>query len=86
MTFLEQVVLLKRMDALIKRKSTGTPFQLARRLNISRSSVHNYIKILKEFGAPVVYPGRTYIRNGLLWTLTTQSSFFRLKTRWFVYA
>ena len=59
MTFLEQVVLLKRMDALIKRKSTGTPFQLARRLNISRSSVHNYIKILKEFGAPVVYCNRS---------------------------
>ncbi len=59
MTFLEQIALLKRMDALIRRKSTGTPCQLARKLDISRSSVHNYIQILKKLGAPVVYCSRS---------------------------
>ncbi|MCO6491709.1 MAG: HTH domain-containing protein [Phaeodactylibacter sp.] len=63
MTLLEQIALLKRMDALIRRKSTGTPCQLAEQLDISRSSVFNYIKVLKQLGAPVVYSHecRSYI-------------------------
>ncbi len=55
MTFFEQLTLLKRLDILIRRKATGTPAQLARRLDISRASVFRYINELKGVGAPIQY-------------------------------
>ena len=55
MTFLEQIALFKRLDGLIRRKSTGTPEQLASRLEISRASVFRYINELKGVGAPIQY-------------------------------
>ena len=55
MNFLDQISTLKRLDALIRRKGTGTPRQLASRLEISRTSVFNYLNILKNLGAPIAY-------------------------------
>jgi predicted DNA-binding transcriptional regulator YafY len=55
MTFIERLELIKRIDALINRKATGNPSQLAARLMISRASVFRYINELKAIGAPVVY-------------------------------
>lgn len=56
MTFKEQVDTLRRIDNLTRRKATGSPDELSRRLNISRASVYRYIGTLKhEFGAPIDY-------------------------------
>lgn len=46
---------IERLHLLIKRKATGTPKALASRLEVSEASVYEYIKTLKEMGAPVVY-------------------------------
>jgi len=55
MHFLNQIQLLKRIHNLIKRKATGSPEQLATRLDISRASVFRQIKLLKMFGAKINY-------------------------------
>lgn len=46
---------LERLDYLICTKATGTPGQLASKLNLSERCVRRYICILKELGAPVIY-------------------------------
>jgi hypothetical protein len=46
---------LERLDNLIRTRATGSPIQLAHRLCISRSGLYNYISLLKELGAPVIY-------------------------------
>ena len=46
---------IERLHLLIKRKATGTPKELANRLQVSEASVYEYIKTLKEMGAPVAY-------------------------------
>ena len=55
MTLFEQIDHLKRLDGLIRRKATGTPEDLARRLNISRATVFRHIEDLRTLGAPVSY-------------------------------
>ena len=55
MNFLDHLALVKRLDALIRRKATGTPTQLAQRLEISRASLYRYIDDLKGLGAPIAY-------------------------------
>jgi len=55
MHFLDQFKLLERIHSCIKRKGTGTPEQLANRLDISRASVFRQIKLLKELGAKISY-------------------------------
>ena len=50
------LVKLNRLDQLIRRKVTGTPDELARRLEMSRSSLFEMIAFLKEeMKAPIVY-------------------------------
>lgn len=45
-----------RMDTFIRRKSSGTPQEFARRLDFSRSTLFEYLAYLKEeFGAVVHY-------------------------------
>ena len=46
---------LGRMDALIRRKATGPPKSFARKLDISVSTLYEYVAVLKDFGAPVSY-------------------------------
>ena len=55
MTFKEQLLLIKRIHALISRKATGSPEELARRLTISKASVHRYLNELKYMGAEIIY-------------------------------
>jgi len=43
------------IDHLIFTKSTGTPKQFASKLSISERTLYNYLTIMKEFGAPIVY-------------------------------
>ena len=59
---------LKRLDALIAAKRTGTPKQLAEKLGLSERTVRNYITTLKELGAPIHYDRKRqsycYIEDG----------------------
>ena len=55
MAFYDTLKRLKRIDFLIQSKSTGTPNELAEKLNISERWVYEYINILKNLGAPIKY-------------------------------
>lgn len=55
MHFLDQFKLLKRIHDLIRRKATGSPEQLANRLDLSRASVFRQINLLKQLGAKIYY-------------------------------
>jgi transcriptional antiterminator len=46
---------LKYIDSLVKRKATGTPKELANRLNVSESTVYNHINLMKSLDAPIRY-------------------------------
>ena len=55
MNILEVKNLLERIDQLICMKSTGTPKELAEKLNISERTIYRLIKQLKEMGAPIYF-------------------------------
>lgn len=44
---------LSRLDHLIRIKGTGTPAQLAERLNLSERSIYDYINFMKGLGCPI---------------------------------
>ena len=50
-----QIERLKRLNSLIKRKATGTPLQLAEKLNVSKSTANRLIAELRDRGAPILY-------------------------------
>ena len=55
MTLLEKVEQIQRVDALIRRRGTGSPAELAHKLNVSERYVFKLIKMMKELGAPVYF-------------------------------
>ncbi|MEZ5043646.1 MAG: HTH domain-containing protein [Saprospiraceae bacterium] len=55
MSFLEHLNLLRRIDALIRRKATGNYIQLSKKLGVSQASIYRYLDDLRSLGAPVVY-------------------------------
>jgi len=46
---------LVRLDFLIRIKGTGTPRQLANKLEVAERTLYDYIGIMKDFGAPIKY-------------------------------
>ncbi|MDR1552687.1 MAG: hypothetical protein LBS69_04395 [Prevotellaceae bacterium] len=53
---LVDLVKLDRLDSLIRRHATGSPVQLAARLEMSRSSLFEFISFLRyEMQAPIQY-------------------------------
>lgn len=46
---------LSRIDHLIRIKGTGTPAQLADRLNVSERSIYDYISFMKDLGCPIKF-------------------------------
>ena len=44
-----------RLDYLIHLKATGKPADCANKIGISERSLYDYLKILKEMGAPVKF-------------------------------
>lgn len=44
-----------RLDHLIALKSTGTPHDCANKIGISERSLYDYLRILKEMGAPIQF-------------------------------
>lgn len=55
MGILKYVNRLQRMDALIRRRATGTPEEFAERLGLCRSALMENIREMKELGAPISY-------------------------------
>jgi predicted DNA-binding transcriptional regulator YafY len=51
----EYIRVLKRMDRMIRSRSTGTPEDFARRIAISERTLYNYLNAMKELGAPIRY-------------------------------
>ena len=51
-----------RLDHMIHLKSTGRPQDCAEKIGISERSLYDYLKILKEMGAPIKFSRhrRTY--------------------------
>ncbi len=45
----------KRIDELIALRATGNPAELADKLDISESTLYEFLKVLKELGAPIDY-------------------------------
>lgn len=46
---------LKRIDNLIRIKATGNASNLANRLELSESTIYEYLAVMKSFGAPIRY-------------------------------
>lgn len=46
---------IKHLDHLIKIKATGYPAQLAKRLNVSESTLYEHLAFMKGKGAPISY-------------------------------
>ncbi len=55
MRFREKIVLLERLDQLIRMKATGSARELAKKLGISKSTVYEVIDVLKQLGADIGY-------------------------------
>jgi predicted transcriptional regulator len=43
------------LDALIRSKATGTPRQLAQKMNLSERAVRQYVSTLKDLGCPIKF-------------------------------
>ncbi len=56
---------LKRIDILVRTRSTGTPAELARRLGIAERTLYGYLNDLRELGAPVIW---SYDDNSYIYT------------------
>jgi DNA-binding IclR family transcriptional regulator len=55
MKLIQQLNQLERLDALIRRKATGTPRELARKFAVSERTVYNLLETLRQMGAEIEY-------------------------------
>jgi predicted DNA-binding transcriptional regulator YafY len=46
---------INELDGLIRKGSTGSPANLAGKIGISERTVYDYLKLMKEMGAPITY-------------------------------
>lgn len=46
---------IRRIDTLIREGNTGTPAQLARTIGVSERTIFQYIKQMKQAGAPIMF-------------------------------
>ncbi len=59
MCFIDIINRMKHLDSLIKRRATGCPQCLCKKINISERSVFNLIEQMKNLGAPIAYDSST---------------------------
>ena len=59
---------LERLDFLIRTKSTGSPSELARKLQMSERNLYYILDLMKDLGAPIAYSksrkSYNYVENG----------------------
>ena len=55
MSIMKYIKQMRRIDSLIRRKSTGTADELAEKMNLSRSSLMEYIQEMRMPGFPIGY-------------------------------
>jgi len=55
MKFIQQIEQYKKLDKLIEQACTGTPDELAVRLQISRTQLYTFLESMKFLGAPIKY-------------------------------
>jgi hypothetical protein len=55
MSFIKYFKRLRYIDYLVRRKATGNANELARKLNLSKRAIYNYINDMKELGFPIKY-------------------------------
>ena len=55
MAFLKYFLRVKKLDDLIRRKATGSPAMLAKKMNLSRSVLMDYLHDMKKLGFPIKY-------------------------------
>ena len=51
----KHVTLIQQIDTLLRQKQTGNAKSFSQKLNISRSTLFQYLSVMKERGAPIVY-------------------------------
>ncbi|MDQ6477418.1 HTH domain-containing protein [Dyadobacter sp. LHD-138] len=44
-----------RLHHMIRRKATGSPAELAEKLNLSERATFEYIRVMREMGAPIAF-------------------------------
>jgi len=59
MKFFDQLRLIERVDGLIRRKQTGSPKELARKLGVSTRTVHRIVADMRDMGLPIDYSSAT---------------------------
>ncbi|MDN5199905.1 HTH domain-containing protein [Fulvivirgaceae bacterium BMA10] len=55
MAYYDIVKRIDRIDCLIRMKATGSPDELAHKLNVSKRQVYRYIDMLKDQGKEIYY-------------------------------
>lgn len=55
MGYFERLERARRLDALIRKRATGTPDSLASKLGVSPATVYRWLQELKAFGLPIKY-------------------------------
>lgn len=72
MRLIDKIQQLDRIDKLIRMKATGGPKELARKIGLGESTLYEYLKLMKEMGAPIEF-SRT--RNSYYYTADTTFHF-----------
>lgn len=57
MNVIKQIELIKRIDQLIRLQATGTPIELAERLDISKTKLYRVLNTMRDLDAPIHYDG-----------------------------
>jgi biotin operon repressor len=55
MAIIERLAKIEQLDQLIRLKSTGTPVELAEKMNLSERQVRRYIDEMRSLGAEIQY-------------------------------
>jgi len=55
MKFIEKLQVIERVDGLIRRKATGSPSNLSRKLMVSERCVYDIISLMKSMEAPIYF-------------------------------
>ena len=46
---------INQLDYLIHEQQTGSPANLGQKIGVSERSIFDYLKLMKELGAPIIY-------------------------------